>query len=167
MISSVDHLGDELTNPLDAFVPAPLFRETHQRRIPQPPAAAWDALHSITGDSMPVVRLLMGLRALPLEMARNLKGAPLLERVDHSDSSFVELPPGRDHEAVDFAAAMLATPPILIRVVLAIRDRVVSRVGIASARRLVLTRRGAARRWPSGRTVSCLRRVRRRGHPRQ
>jgi Protein of unknown function (DUF2867) len=69
----------------------------------------------------------------PLEGARSVDGAARLERVDHSDTSYVTLPRGRDHEAVDFATAVLSTPPIWIRVALAIRDAVVSRVGIASA----------------------------------
>ena len=85
MISSVDLPGDELTNPLDAFVPAPLFRETHQLWIPQPPAAAWDALHSITGDGMPIVRLLMGLRALPTRLRGGPPSPPepMLDRMLH------------------------------------------------------------------------------------
>lgn len=66
-------------------------------------------------------------------MARSLPNAAQLERVDHADTSFVTLPDGRRYEAVDFAAAVLSTPPGWIRVLLAIRDRVVSRLGIASA----------------------------------
>ena len=54
MISASGQLNQDLANPLDPFVPAPLVSEAHQLRIPQPPAAAWEALHSMSGDGQPL-----------------------------------------------------------------------------------------------------------------
>lgn len=92
MISAPGQLNQDLANPLDPFVPTPLFSEAHQLRIPQPPAAAWDALHSMSADDMPVVRLLMGLRALPARLVGGEPASrpiPMLDRM--LDNGWFEL----------------------------------------------------------------------------
>jgi uncharacterized protein YndB with AHSA1/START domain len=49
---------------LDDLVPAPHFRERHERRIAAPPAAVWEALHEVWLADLAVSRALMAIRLL-------------------------------------------------------------------------------------------------------
>ncbi|MEV4892929.1 hypothetical protein AB0K48_26460, partial [Nonomuraea sp. NPDC055795] len=53
-----------MPNPLDAFVPRYLFRESHELRISQPPDLVWRALLGVSSAELPVVRALMRLRGM-------------------------------------------------------------------------------------------------------
>ena len=55
---------------LDDLLPAPHFRERHERRIAAPPAAVWQALHDLRLGDLALTRALMGIRLLPARLAR-------------------------------------------------------------------------------------------------
>ena len=54
---------------LDELLPAPHFRERHERRIPAPPAAVWEALQELRLGDLALSRALMGVRMLPARLA--------------------------------------------------------------------------------------------------
>jgi hypothetical protein len=55
---------------LDDLLPAPHFRERHERRIAAPPAAVWRAAHELRLGDLALTRALMGIRLLPARLAR-------------------------------------------------------------------------------------------------
>jgi hypothetical protein len=54
---------------LDDLLPAPHFRERHERRIAAPPAAVWEALQDLRLGDLALSRALMGIRLLPARLA--------------------------------------------------------------------------------------------------
>jgi len=55
---------------LAEMLPAPQFRERHERLIEAPPAAVWSALHELRLVDLALSRALMDLRSLPARIAR-------------------------------------------------------------------------------------------------
>lgn len=54
---------------LDELMPAPHFREHHERRIAAPPAAVWAAVQELRLGDLALSRALMGIRLLPARLA--------------------------------------------------------------------------------------------------
>ena len=50
---------------LDELLPAPHFRERHERCIAAPPAAVWQAVQELRLGDLALTRALMGIRLLP------------------------------------------------------------------------------------------------------
>jgi len=70
---------------LDDVIPAPHFRERHERRITAPPEVVWAVLHELRAGDSPVVRALMGVRTLPARVLGRGRpgpstGRPFLEQ---------------------------------------------------------------------------------------
>jgi hypothetical protein len=53
---------------LDDLMPAPHFREYHERRIAAPPAAVWAALQELRLGDLALSRALMAIRELPARL---------------------------------------------------------------------------------------------------
>lgn len=64
---------------LGRLMPAADQQELHMIRLPAPPDQVWAALHAITYRDLPLMRLLMGVRALPARLGRGSGGLPLDE----------------------------------------------------------------------------------------
>jgi hypothetical protein len=58
---------------LDELMPAPHFRERHERRVAAPPAMVWPALQELRLGDLALSRALMGIRLLPARIARREK----------------------------------------------------------------------------------------------
>ena len=54
---------------LDELLPAPHFRERHERRIAAPPAAVWQAVQDLRLGDLALSRALMAIRLLPARLA--------------------------------------------------------------------------------------------------
>ena len=54
---------------IDELLPAPHFRERHERRIAAPPAAVWQAMQELCLGDLLLSRALMGIRLLPARLA--------------------------------------------------------------------------------------------------
>jgi hypothetical protein len=54
---------------IDELLPAPHFREHHERRIAAPPAAVWQAVQDLRLRDLALSRALMGVRMLPARLA--------------------------------------------------------------------------------------------------
>ena len=54
---------------LDELLPAPHFRERHERRIAAPPTAVWQAVQELRLGDLAVSRALMAIRLLPARIA--------------------------------------------------------------------------------------------------
>ena len=54
---------------IDELLPAPHFREHHERRIAAPPAAVWQAVQDLRLGDLLLSRVLMGIRLLPARIA--------------------------------------------------------------------------------------------------
>jgi hypothetical protein len=69
-------------------------REVHKRSIDAPPAAIWDAIHSLKNEELKVMRMLMGLRSL----GRQTKGGdrPVLDGFKRMGFAPVAEDPGRE-----------------------------------------------------------------------
>jgi hypothetical protein len=61
-------------NALDEILPVYRFRERHTRTIGAPPEVVWSALLAITGQDLPLSRLLMGIRGLPARISGRREG---------------------------------------------------------------------------------------------
>jgi len=55
---------------LDELLPAPHFRERHERRVAAPPAKVWPAMQELRLGDLALSRALMGIRLLPARFAR-------------------------------------------------------------------------------------------------
>ena len=55
---------------LGRLMPAAEQQEVHTIRLPVPPDQVWAALHAITYRDLPLMRFLMGVRALPARLGR-------------------------------------------------------------------------------------------------
>ena len=64
---------------LGRLMPAADQQELHTIRLPAPPDQVWAALHAITYRDVPLMRLLMGVRALPARLGRGGGGLSLDE----------------------------------------------------------------------------------------
>lgn len=64
---------------LGRLMPVADQKELHTIRLPVPPDQVWAALHAITYRDLPLMRLLMGVRALPGRLGRGGIGPPLDE----------------------------------------------------------------------------------------
>ena len=53
---------------LDDLMPAPHFREHHERRIAAPPAAVWQAMQERRLGDLALSRALMAIRELPARL---------------------------------------------------------------------------------------------------
>ncbi len=53
-------------NALDDVLPAYSHHERHTIEIAAAPDAVWDALHAVSNGDLPLTRVLMGIRALPM-----------------------------------------------------------------------------------------------------
>jgi hypothetical protein len=60
----------------DDIIPAPHFRERHERRIAASPASVWEALHDVRLGDLVLSRTLMDIRTLPARLAG--RGRPRL-----------------------------------------------------------------------------------------
>ena len=65
---------------IDDLLPAPHFRERHERHVDAPPAAVWGALHELRLDDSPLARLLMDVRALPARLLGHRRPAMVTAR---------------------------------------------------------------------------------------
>ena len=54
---------------IDDLLPAPHFREHHERRIAAPPAAVWQAVQELRLGDLALSRALMAIRLLPARLA--------------------------------------------------------------------------------------------------
>ena len=54
---------------LDDLLPAPHFRERHERRVAAPPEAVWRAVQDLRLGDLALSRALMGIRLLPARLA--------------------------------------------------------------------------------------------------
>lgn len=54
---------------IDELLPAPHFRERHERRIAAPPAAVWEAVEQLRLRDLALSRALMAIRLLPARLA--------------------------------------------------------------------------------------------------
>jgi hypothetical protein len=54
---------------IDELLPAPHFRERHERRVAAPPAAVWEAVQELRLRDLALSRTLMGVRMLPARLA--------------------------------------------------------------------------------------------------
>ena len=54
---------------LDHLLPAPHFRERHERRIAAPPTAVWQAVQELRLGDLALSRALMAIRLLPARLA--------------------------------------------------------------------------------------------------
>ena len=64
---------------LDDLLPAPHFRERHERRIAATPAAVWQAVHDLRLRDLALSRALMGLRLLPARLAGRKEALRLVD----------------------------------------------------------------------------------------
>jgi hypothetical protein len=64
---------------IDELLPAPHFREHHERRIAAPPAAVWQAVQELRLRDLALSRALMGIRLLPARLAGREQASRLVE----------------------------------------------------------------------------------------
>ena len=64
---------------LDDLLPAPHFRERHERRIAAPPAAVWQAVQELRLGDLALSRGLMAIRLLPARLAGNKEGSRMVD----------------------------------------------------------------------------------------
>jgi hypothetical protein len=64
---------------IDELLPAPHFREHHERRIAAPPAAVWDAMQDLRLRDLALSRALMGIRLLPARLAGRKQASRMVE----------------------------------------------------------------------------------------
>jgi len=64
---------------IDDLLPAPHFRERHERRIAAPPAAVWDAVQDLRLGDLALSRALMGIRLLPAQLAGRTEASRMVE----------------------------------------------------------------------------------------
>jgi hypothetical protein len=64
---------------IDELLPAPHFREHHERRIAAPPAAVWDAMQELRLRDLALSRALMGVRLLPARLAGRKQASRMVE----------------------------------------------------------------------------------------
>ena len=64
---------------IDELLPAPHFREHHERRIAAPPGAVWDAVHELRLGDLVLSRALMGLRLLPARLAGRREASRMVD----------------------------------------------------------------------------------------
>jgi hypothetical protein len=60
---------------IDELLPAPHFREHHERRIAAPPAAVWEAVEDLRLGDLALSRALMRIRLLPARLAGRKEAA--------------------------------------------------------------------------------------------
>jgi hypothetical protein len=64
---------------IDELLPAPHFREHHERRIAAPPAAVWQAVQELRLGDLALSRALMGIRLLPARLAGRKEAARMVD----------------------------------------------------------------------------------------
>jgi hypothetical protein len=64
---------------IDELLPAPHFREHHERRIAAPPAAVWDAVQELRLRDLALSRALMGIRLLPARLAGRKEASRMVD----------------------------------------------------------------------------------------
>jgi hypothetical protein len=64
---------------LDDLLPAPHFRERHERRIAAPPPAVWRAAHELRLGDLALTRALMGIRLLPARLAGRKRASRMVD----------------------------------------------------------------------------------------
>jgi hypothetical protein len=64
---------------IDELLPAPHFRERHERRIAAPPAAVWEAAVDLRLRDLALSRALMGIRLLPARLAGRKQASRMVE----------------------------------------------------------------------------------------
>jgi hypothetical protein len=64
---------------LDDLLPAPHFRERHERRIAAPPAAVWQAVHDLRLRDLALSRALMVIRLLPARLAGRKEASRMVD----------------------------------------------------------------------------------------
>ena len=64
---------------IDELLPAPHFRERHERRIAAPPAAVWQALHDLRLGDLALTRALMGIRLLPARLTGRKQASRMVD----------------------------------------------------------------------------------------
>jgi hypothetical protein len=69
MVTTVPHSMETRVLTSDELLPAPHFRERHERRIAAPPAAVWQAMQELRLGDLLLSRALMGIRLLPARLA--------------------------------------------------------------------------------------------------
>jgi hypothetical protein len=65
---------------IDELLPAPDFRERHERRIAAPPAAVWEAMQELRLRDLALSRALMGIRLLPARLAGRRAASRMVDR---------------------------------------------------------------------------------------
>jgi hypothetical protein len=64
---------------IDDLLPAPHFRERHERRIAAPPAAVWEAVHELRLGDLALSRALMAIRLLPARLAGGKEASRMVD----------------------------------------------------------------------------------------
>ena len=64
---------------LDDLLPAPHFRERHERSIAAPPAAVWQALQELRLGDLALSRALMAVRLLPARLAGRSEASRMVD----------------------------------------------------------------------------------------
>ena len=64
---------------LDELLPAPHFRERHERRIAAPPAAVWQAVQELRLGDLALSRALMAVRLLPARLAGRKEASRMVD----------------------------------------------------------------------------------------
>jgi hypothetical protein len=64
---------------IDELLPAPHFRERHERRIAAPPAAVWQAVQDLRLRDLALSRALMGIRLLPARLMGREQASRMVE----------------------------------------------------------------------------------------
>jgi hypothetical protein len=120
---------------LDELLPAPHFREHHERRIAAPPAAVWQAMQELRLGDLALSRALMGIRMLPARLAgrkeasrmvdaRLLEGGPVTVLASDPDHAVLgggvmqpwKLTGGEDPPALDAPALKAFSEPGWVKV---------------------------------------------------
>ena len=65
---------------IDELLPAPHFREHHERRIAAPPAAVWEAMQDLRLRDLTLSRALMGIRLLPARLAGRTHATSMFDK---------------------------------------------------------------------------------------
>jgi hypothetical protein len=64
---------------IDELLPAPHFREYHERRIAAPPAVVWEAVQDLRLRDLALSRALMGIRLLPARLAGRKEASRMVD----------------------------------------------------------------------------------------
>src|SRR4051794_13856155 len=79
MALTVPHSMETAVLTIDELLPAPHFKERHERRIAAPPDAVWEAVQDLRLRDLVLSRALMGIRMLPARLAGDQRAARFVD----------------------------------------------------------------------------------------